>query len=140
MVILTGIALLAGWKRKVKNESLGLVPVGILSGLLTTSAAIGGPPLVLFFSNQDVEKQVFRANIVAYFVSIHVFSLGVFWMIGLLNMETISRAGTFLIPLLIGTVAGVSLAKHINEVLFRKIVLVMVCVLALVLVISNLSI
>lgn len=68
LVFIFAIVMLAGWRRPVSNETAGLVPVGILSGVLSTSTSMGGPPLVLFFSNQGIEKEGFRANIVAYFM------------------------------------------------------------------------
>ncbi|QCT03382.1 hypothetical protein E6C60_2670 [Paenibacillus algicola] len=59
IVVAAGL-LLAGRSYPIQRERLGMVPVGILTGLLNGSISMSGPPVVLFLSNQGVDKQVFE--------------------------------------------------------------------------------
>jgi uncharacterized membrane protein YfcA len=137
IVLILALVLLAGWKRKVRNETIGMLPVGFISGVLSNSTAMGGPPLVLYFSNQDVEKRHFRANIVAYFMLVNLGAIFVFYIMGLMKHTVLVNAGIYFIPAVIGSVTGVRLAKYINENFFKKVVLVVVGILGLILVLVN---
>jgi uncharacterized membrane protein YfcA len=137
IVLALSIVMLIGWRRKVKNEAAGLVPVGFISGVLSSGTSIAGPPVILFFSNQGVKREVFRANLVAYFAFINIGAAIVFALYGLLNHAVMVRTGAYIAPAIIGSLAGIWLSRFINEKLFGKLVLILVCVLALVLVIRN---
>ena len=60
VIALFAIAFLMGFKKQIRNEKLAFAPVGFISGLLQGSTSLSGPPIILFFVNQGVEKQVFR--------------------------------------------------------------------------------
>jgi len=137
IVLIVSIIMLTGWRREIKNQFAGLIPVGFLSGILSTGTSMGGPPVILFFSNQGVKREVFRANIVAYFALMSVGAIIVFALYGLLNRDVLVGAGTFVIPAIIGSLSGIWLSKFINEKLFGKIVLILLLILAIILVVRN---
>lgn len=138
IVLIASIVMLAGWRRRVRNEAAGLVPIGFISGILSSGTSIAGPPVILFFSNQGIKREVFRANLVAYFMFINIGAVIVFALYGLLNRAVMVRTGTYLLPAIVGSIAGIWLSKFINEKLFGKAVLILVLILAIILVIRNL--
>ena len=84
---------------------------------------MGGPPVILFFSNQGVEKQVFRANLTCFFTILSLVTIPTQWLGGLLTREVLVYSGWFLPALLLGTLLGVKLARQVSEPIFRRITL-----------------
>ena len=138
IVLIASIVMLVGWRRRIRNEAAGLVPIGFISGILSSGTSIAGPPVILFFSNQGIKREVFRANLVAYFMFINIGAMIVFALYGFLNQAVMVRTGTYLLPAIVGSIAGIWLSKFINEKLFGKIVLILVLILAVILVVRNL--
>ncbi len=138
LIVTFSFALLKGIKFKVRNEKVAFVPVGIVSGILTGSSALGGPPVILFLSNQQVHKQQFRSNIAAYFLTINLCTLPTFALNGIITLD-ISRYALYFLPAMIfGAVTGIKLANRVNEELFRRTALMIVGVAGLFLIGSSL--
>lgn len=131
IIALFAIALLFGFRRTIENEKLAFAPVGFLSGLLGGSTSMGGPPVVLFFANQGVEKQVFRANLVAYFSVLSLGAVIAFFFNNLINTEVINYTIIFLPAMILGGLTGIKVANKVEEELFQKIVLFVVIVAGL---------
>ncbi|MDP8240479.1 MAG: sulfite exporter TauE/SafE family protein [Candidatus Hatepunaea meridiana] len=140
VIIVFSFALLLGYKRKVKNEKLGFAPIGFLSGLLNTSTGLSGPPVILFFSNQGIGKESFRANMVAYFTVLNIVAVPIYILNDLINPTVIRYSFIFVLPMMIGAILGIKLAHRINENLFRRIALVIVSIGGLVTIISGIGI
>jgi uncharacterized protein len=136
-VVLMALAMLAGVKRRLKLERLGLAIVGFMGGVLHTSTSVSGPPVILFLANQGVEKEKFRANLIAYFTVLNLFSIGVYWAFGLLHGQVFTAGLAYLLPLVLGSLGGVWLARRIDERLFRQLVLALVVALGVALIIST---
>src|SRR5699024_9747775 len=49
--------------------------VGVISGALTSSIGMPGPPLLLYFSGTDHKKEVVRSTTLAYYLFIYLISL-----------------------------------------------------------------
>lgn len=140
-VIITVFALLlmSGWRTTIRNERAASVAVGFLSGLLNAGAGMSGPPVILFFSNQAMPKNVFRANIVMYFLVLNACSIGVFWTNGLITSQVLRHAAWFVPALAAGGGVGVLLTKKLNENIFRKIALFIVTVAGVLAVVSGVN-
>ncbi|MFH0818540.1 MAG: sulfite exporter TauE/SafE family protein [Patescibacteria group bacterium] len=126
IILLTAIAMIMGFKNKLKYKHQTAVFIGFLSGLLQGSVHVGGPPVALFFANQNMEKRIFRANIIAYFALLNIFTFLWFIYKGLINKEVIIMTGIFLPAVIIGLLLGIILHSKINENLFKKIILVII--------------
>jgi uncharacterized membrane protein YfcA len=96
--------------------------------------------VILFFVNQGVEKQVFRANLVAYFTVLSLATIPAFVIGGVITREVINYTLWFLPALIIGTIAGIKLAHKIDEKLFRNIALIIITAAGLVSIASGLGI
>jgi uncharacterized protein len=123
---LSALALLFGFTRPIRNERLASLPVGLASGLLGGSTGMSGPPVVLFFSNQGVDKHVFRANLNLYFILLACSTLPSQAIAGLITREVLTYAAWFIAALLLGTLAGMRLARRVHETDFRRVTLVVV--------------
>jgi hypothetical protein len=138
-VVLMAALMLAGFRRGLRQQLGGLLCVGFLGGVLHTSTSVSGPPVVLFLANQGVDKDEFRANLIAYFAVLNAVSIGVFAGFSLLTPTVWLNAAAALPPLILGSLAGIWLARRIDQRWFRVIVLSLVAVLGAALVGSSLG-
>ena len=138
IVLLAAVALLRGWKLRLKPDWWRSAPVGMLSGLLGGATALSGPPVILYYAGKDEDKQSFRGNLIAYFILLNVASIITFWQAGLLPVEVWKTAGIFLVPLIAGSAAGLWIARIVSERTFRLAVLVLIICIGLSLIVTNL--
>ena len=87
---------------------------------------MAGPPVILFFTNQGMRKQVFRANLAAYFVFLNTITIPAHAASGLITGEVLRYALLFLPTLVAGKVLGSFLSRKVPEALFHRVVLVVV--------------
>ena len=139
MILLFGILLLLGFRKQFKNEKLAMLPVGMLSGLLGGSISISGPPIILFLSNQDVDKHTFRGNLAAYFFILNIFIIPVYYLNELLTKEVWNYSLTFLPGLLVGVIVGNLLSHKIKDDHFKKLTLILLIVMGLLSIVSGLN-
>jgi len=126
VIVFFALVLLLGINLEIKNEKIALAPVGIASGLLASGTAMAGPPVILFFSNQGMLKQVFRANLAAYFVFLNAITIPAHAASGLFTGEVVRLALLFLPTLAVGMVLGIFLSRKVPEEYFKRLVLVVV--------------
>ncbi len=138
-ITIFGILLLFGFRRKIKHEKISMVPIGIISGILSGSVSMGGPPVILFLSNQGANKQAFRANLAVYFFILNIFTIPVYFLNGLITKIVISYSITFLTALVIGVIIGNFLSHKIKENHFRKLTLILLIIMGLLSIISGLK-
>jgi uncharacterized membrane protein YfcA len=123
VVVATCLAMLAGWRWRIRNEKLASVPVGLAGGALSGSTGIPGPPVILFFTNQGMAKQAFRANLVMFFTCIGLVAVLSLLVGGLVTEEVLTRWAGLLPAVAAGTWVGVRLARRTNQARFRQITL-----------------
>ncbi|MFO7966550.1 MAG: sulfite exporter TauE/SafE family protein [Archaeoglobaceae archaeon] len=139
VITLFALAILTGFQKPVENEKLAFGPVGFLSGVLGGSTSMGGPPAVLFFANQGVEKQTFRANLVAYFLVLSIGAVAAFILNGLVTEEVTYYTATFLPAMALGAFTGIKLANKVEEEFFQRTVLFVVIIAGILSVASGLG-
>ena len=126
IITLFALASLMGLRRDFENERAATVVAGFLAGLLGGSSSIPGPPIVLFFQNQKMAKETFRANLIAFLLSLYVVTIPMYVMNGLVTWELTRASLIFVVPVLLGAGVGIRLSYRIDEASFKKIVLVLV--------------
>jgi hypothetical protein len=137
VILLFSVALLSGYRRMVRRERLGAGLVGAASGVIAGSVSIGGPPVVLFLRGLGVDKQTFRANLVAYFLCINLACIPMYFAGGLLTAD-VFRAFLVLVPALaLGGLTGTRLVHAVSEKTFRYITLGIVMVAAVIAIING---
>jgi uncharacterized membrane protein YfcA len=135
--MIAAAVLLSGFRRRLPHQKTGLGLAGFLGGILHTSTSISGPPVILFLSNQGVDKDSFRTALQCYFAVMNVVSIAIFAWLGLMGRATWVASAVYLVPLLLGSLAGVWLSRHVDELLFRRIVLGVVLALGITLIATS---
>jgi uncharacterized membrane protein YfcA len=118
IIILTALLILKLTIRKTRARDY---LVGGISGLLTTSIGVPGPPLLLYFSGVGTNKAALRSTTLAYYLFVYFASLAMqigfdgtnkgVWMSSLIGLPS----------LIIGILAGQMLFKWINQRAFKII-------------------
>jgi hypothetical protein len=123
VVVLSALAMLAGWRWSVRHEKLASLPVGLASGALGASTGIPGPPVILFLANQEMAKQTFRANLVLYFACVGLVAVLTLGIGGLITEEVLVHWAGLLPAVALGTYAGIQFARRTDQARFRQITL-----------------
>jgi uncharacterized membrane protein YfcA len=140
-VVTAAAALMAlGVRVGIKRERLAFLPVGFSSGMLSGSIGVGGPPVILFFTNQQLPKSVFRANIVAYFTVLNLSTNTVFITSGVITSEVLRYTALFLPGLFAGVFVGARFTNRLPDALFRRIAFALVIGTGLVSVLKGLGV
>lgn len=137
ILILVSTALIAK-KMTIKQNSTNEHITGALSGFLTTSISMPGPPLMIYFAGTNVEKAVIRSTTFAYFVFIilatfmlQIFLYGIpksLWLPSLLSIPVI----------ILGMWLGERLFVRLDQHLFQKIIYILLVITGIYLLISTL--
>lgn len=125
IIIIAAIVLMKGYVIKLKSYSLTSMIAGFLSGLLNGSLSMSGPPIVLFLSNQNVEKEYFRANITVYGIITNIIAIAIFAFNRKMNLHVLAYAGILTPALIIGVLSGIIISVKVNEKLFKKLTLLL---------------
>jgi len=137
LLFVTAVSNLFGLKIKFKNPDHYYIPVGIFSGALNGATGMSGPPVLLFLSNLDVPKNVFRATLTSYFWVLNVVAIVMFIIQGLYD-ATVLRIVLYYLPALIGgTWVGIQLGERFDERLFKRIVLIIMVAMSLNLIVRS---
>jgi uncharacterized membrane protein YfcA len=139
VLIVLATLMLLDWTHPMKNAAPGLFSVGFLSGLMTGSIGIGGPPVVLFLANQDTPRDVFRANLIAYFNTLGWITAGIFAARGAYTLDILQIVAVCIPAVLTGTYIGAKMVTRIPHELFRRLALFLAIASGIVLVVRNLS-
>lgn len=137
-IAIFGLLLFFGFRRAIKHEKISMIPIGIVSGILSGSVSIGGPPVILFLSNQGVDKHVFRVNLAVYFFILNLFTIPVYLYNGIVTKQVLNLSLKFLPSLLIGVIIGNIFSHKIAEKHFRKIVPLLLITMGVLSIISSL--
>jgi uncharacterized membrane protein YfcA len=130
LVLATAILLARGFAlKRMPGWSLTL-GVGLLCGVFNGAAAIGGPPVVLFYLSSPAGVSVSRASIIVYFLGIDLVTLAMAASRQLVTVQALHLAAACLIPLIAGVALGSRIFQRIDEALFRRNVIYLLIALA----------
>lgn len=118
-----------GWKR-MPGIAL-ILTTGVACGMLNGAAAIGGPPVILFYLSSPAGVTVSRASIIAYFLGIDAMSLVMASIQGLTTSKTLLTTAVCLLPLLFGITVGSRMFINVDKESFRRHVLILLIVLSI---------
>jgi len=94
---------------------------GLLSGALGGAFAMGGPPVVIYFSLCGMSKEEMRPSLAAYFVMTYVYKIPLLVLGGFFTAEVGRTVLFMLLPTMAGVVAGQLLARRIPNRAFQKV-------------------
>ena len=130
VVIILVILLWLGFGLKKMPGRLATSVIGLVSGVLNGGAAIGGPPVVIFYFSSPKAVAVGRASLIALFVATDLIALGNCLAQGLIKTNTAVLTAVFLAPLVIGVALGSRAFIKTDEKTFRLRVLQLLLVLS----------
>lgn len=121
VVVIFAILLGLGISYKFKKEWLGCIASGFIGGTLMTSIGLGGPPVIIFLINQGWEKNIFRANLNAFFILTGIAAFIALGASGTMTVTTITTSLILIPPLAIGLWIGLKLLPHVNPIWNKRI-------------------
>ncbi|GKU81478.1 sulfite exporter TauE/SafE family protein [Niallia sp. NCCP-28] len=135
LIILLTILLIL--KLTIKQSKQGDFLTGGISGLLTTSIGVPGPPLLLYFSSVGTNKATLRSTTLAYYLFVYFASLVMQIGFGGTSSEVWMASGIGLPPLIMGIFAGQLLFKWISQKTFKIITYIILLFTGVYLIISS---
>lgn len=109
LCLLGGVLVLI--KTTVREVPRGLathwaLSAGVVSGLTTTIASAGGPPLVVYLLRSGLSTASVRGTAIVFFAASSASALVSLWLLHALNRDQLSLAVTLLLPALVGNLLG----------------------------------
>ncbi len=111
---------------------------GGISGLLTTSIGVPGPPLLLYFSGAGIDKSTLRSTTLAYYLFVYFASLVMQISFGGTTKEAWLSSLVAIPPLFAGIFLGQLLFKWISQKTFRIITYVILIFTGVYLIVTSL--
>jgi uncharacterized protein len=120
------VVLVSGWRYRNRPTAPLTILVGLVSGLCSGAAQIGGPPVVAYWLGGQSPASVVRANIIFYFaISTLIAAVGYVWG-GLITWRILALALVIAPVYGLGTWAGSRMFGLASEQTFRRICLAMI--------------
>ncbi len=130
VILVLALAQLAHRTPALLSGRKGLYSAGLLSGVITGLAAVGGMVVALYVLSQQLPAKVMRASLVMYLIMIIPISLFFQLSFGILNMLALQRALLFMPAVLVGVLIGGLLFRPEYETLYKRICLILLVTLA----------
>ena len=132
LFVLTAVYFLfRGFALKTMPGTTASGVVGTASGLANGAFGIGGPPAILFYFASPAGHEAGRASLIAYFLMTDLIGLVFLSREALITGDTLYLALAVLPALLIGNWIGARGFKSADPASFRKWVLILLAVLAI---------
>jgi uncharacterized protein len=131
-VLIATFMMWRGFSLKTMPGPVASTMAGAASGLSNGAFGIGGPPVILFYFASPAGNLAGRASLVAFFLATDVIGLANQSVHGLITWATAVQAAMYLPALLTGVWIGARSFKGTNPETFRKYVLEILAVLAVI--------
>lgn len=129
-VLVATLLLWWGYALKSMPGPIASTTVGAASGFVNGAFGMAGPPVILFYFASPAGSIAGRASVIAFFLATDLIGLTFQAREGLVTWEAFVRALTFLPPLLVGVWLGARSFKGTDPAVFRKWVLIILAILA----------
>jgi uncharacterized membrane protein YfcA len=126
-----GVAVIAAALRQLRDRGAAArvpaVVAGFLSGVLTTSISISGPPLVLWMEAQELRPAEFRATLAAAFLALNLAGWAVLGVAGDATAD-LGELAVLLGLVVVGYALGAVAFRRLDHERFYRVVLALVLV------------
>ncbi|MGI9415137.1 MAG: sulfite exporter TauE/SafE family protein [Hyphomicrobiales bacterium] len=131
LVLVFVLILITGWHYRGEKQLVPTLGVGAVSGTLMAATSLGIPPVLIYVLSGPDGAATNRANMIGYFALTQVVVLGVLAAMGLLSGTAVLRA-VALAPAYLATAwLGARLFRKSNEILYRRVAIGFLLVVAL---------
>lgn len=113
----------SGWRYRGKRTVALSLGVGALSGLLSGTTGVGGPPVILYLMSGADDAAVIRANMIGFFTIVVIGMAVTFAFGGLFGPQVLWRTVLLAVPFIVGIFAGARLFPLASQRTFRNIAL-----------------
>jgi hypothetical protein len=112
------------WNRTNDKEPKNFIGIiaGFFGGLLGGLFSTGGPPVVIYLNKKTCDRRIFRATIIFYFLVVNSWQFAVYCYTGLITLNVLKFILCLLPAFVLGNLIGSFLHVKINDVLFNRIV------------------
>lgn len=110
----------AGFRRPLKGEARAGVPLGLGVGLLYSITTISGPPIALFWNNQGLKQQEFKAAVAQIRIAESYLTSISYYLLGLFTAQSLSLFTVISPPVLIGIPIGMLIVSKVAVETFRR--------------------
>jgi uncharacterized protein len=117
------IVMLTRFRPRFAGGTLDTIAVGVLSGVLSTSTSLNGPPVALYLIARGFAKDRFRGNMVVYVFLATVTSVVLLAAGGSITAQTLLLAAKIAPVLIVGFMAGMAAVHRLSDRHFEVTVL-----------------
>lgn len=117
---LVGI-LFMGWRYHGRASLPVTAGLGIISGLATGAAQMGGPPVLIYWLGVISKAITVRANCLVYFLLLDLTSCAVYLWHGLISPQLLALSLLLAVPFFVATAAGATLFHGSSDLIYRRI-------------------
>lgn len=128
LTALFALAMLGRVRPRMRENLYQTLAVGALSGFLSTSTSLNGPPVAFYLLGRGLSKDRFRGNMVAFVFLATLTSLGVLAAGGAFSGVSLRLILTLIPVLVLGFAGGAALASRLSERSFERLVLVFLAI------------
>lgn len=126
LIALSLAVMVSGWRPKSVPGPRAAAGVGLVSGLMSGLAQIGGPPAVVYWLSTETDTARVRANLAVYFAILMWTGLTIFAMKGLVSATVLWLAAAAAPGYAIGMIVGARLFGLASPQTFRRIAIALV--------------
>ncbi len=123
VVVISAVLLVRDTTLPGAQTRWGPVVAGSLSGALSTSTGLAGPPIVLLLAARGLPKHDFRGTSALYFLIMSVAGVAVLYLRDLVDPAQLPLALALIPASFAGKALGTSLLKRVSERAFRALTL-----------------
>jgi uncharacterized membrane protein YfcA len=124
ILIFVSIKMLSGIPLARRFRDKPIVFAGFLSGILSGSVSLGGPPLVIAMNRKNYSKDLFRGVFAWFSTFSSFFALAALYAKSLVPDASLKLALYYTPLLLIGSTIGNKLAAIVNAEKFKRVVII----------------
>jgi uncharacterized protein len=110
----------SGFKKPIKKESAAGVPLGMGIGLLYSITTISGPPIALFWNNQGMAKNEFKAAVAQVRIAESYLTCISYAILGLFTATTFQLFTVTALPVLLGIPLGMIVLSKVAAETFSR--------------------
>jgi uncharacterized membrane protein YfcA len=129
-VVVAVIVIALGLDLRHAGRGLDVVG-GALTGALTMSSGVNGPPLVFVLQARHFDQHRFRATVTTVFFVLDIVAVVTFAVTGDLDADVLALVAASLPGLALGAAIGIAVRRHLDPRRFRALVLVLLVVAGL---------